>query len=229
MTKLALVVGANRGIGLGVVKVFLARGWSVLATARDPDKAKELQALTGSGRVKLAKLDIADTAALDGFADTLGDTLFDAVLLNAGVAGPAHRTASKCTADEIGELMFINAIAPVRLARSLAGHVRPDTGVVAFTSSVMGSVSLNPGGHELYRASKAALNSLCRGLWWGELRSRNLSMISLHPGWVKTDMGGSAAPVTIEDSTAGMVKVIESQAGVHQHNFLDYTGKELAW
>lgn len=229
MTKLALVVGANRGIGLGVVKAFLAGGWAVLATARDPDKAGELQVLNASGRVTLARLDIADIAALDAFAGSLGDTMFDAVLLNAGVAGPSHRTASKCTEGEIGELMFINAIAPVRLARSLAGHVQKDTGVVAFTSSVMGSVSLNPGGHELYRASKAALNSLCRGLWWGELRSRGLTMISLHPGWVKTDMGGSAAPVTIEDSAAGMVKVIESQAGMHQHNFLDYTGKELAW
>lgn len=103
------------------------------------------------------------------------------MLVNAGVAGPEHHSASAVTAEEIGELMFVNAIAPIRLARSLVGRIRPGTGVVAFTSSVMGSVAENTGGHELYRASKAALNSLARGLW-GELRGWRLTMVSLHPG-----------------------------------------------
>jgi len=150
------------------------------------------------------------------------------VLVNAGVSGPEHKSASASTAEEIGELMFTNAIAPVRLARSLAEHVRPGSGVIAFTSSVMGSVTMNAGGHELYRASKAALNSLARGLW-SELTSRRLTLVSLHPGWVRTDMGGAAAAVSVEDSAAGMVKVIEQQSGAHQHRFLDYNGKELPW
>jgi short-subunit dehydrogenase len=92
----------------------------------------------------------------------------------------------------------------------------------------MGSVAENPGGHELYRASKAALNSLSRGLW-SELRGRNLTLLSLHPGWVRTDMGGANAAVSVEDSAAGLVSVIEKQSGAHQHRFLDYTGKELPW
>jgi NAD(P)-dependent dehydrogenase (short-subunit alcohol dehydrogenase family) len=228
--RLALIVGANRGIGLGVTKEFLAHGWDVIATARQPDKAAALHALESShrGRVSIAQLDMNDAAAVDGFAGTLGGKVLDAVLVNAGVAGPEHRTASKATAAEIGALMFTNAIAPIRLGRSLATHVRPGSGVVAFTSSVMGSVAINPGGHELYRASKAALNSLAQGLW-GELSGRKLTMISLHPGWVRTDMGGQSAAVSVEDSTAGIVKVIESQSGAHTHRFLDYTGKELPW
>jgi NAD(P)-dependent dehydrogenase (short-subunit alcohol dehydrogenase family) len=228
--RLALIVGANRGIGLGVTKEFLAHGWDVIATARQPDKATALHALAEQhpGRVAIPRLNMNDPAEVDGFARTLDGKRLDAVLLNAGVAGPDHRSASAVTADEIGALMFTNAIAPIRLARSLADHVRPGSGVIAFTSSVMGSVAVNPGGHELYRASKAALNSLTRGLW-GELSGRKLTLVSLHPGWVRTDMAGPTAPVSVEDSAAGIVAVIQHQAGTHQHRFLDYTGKELPW
>jgi len=228
--RLALIVGANRGIGLGVTKAFLARGWDVIATARDPERAAALQALTAlhPSRLSIQLLEMNDPAALDGFAGTLGGRVLDAVLLNAGVSGPEHRSANVVTEAEIGALMFTNAIAPIRLARALISRVRPGSGVVAFTSSVMGSVAANAGGHELYRASKAALNSLSRGLW-AEMRGRKLTMVSLHPGWVATDMGGSTAPVSVEDSAAGIVTVIEQQSGAHQHRFLDYTGKELPW
>jgi NAD(P)-dependent dehydrogenase (short-subunit alcohol dehydrogenase family) len=228
--KLALVIGANRGIGLGVVRVFLEHGWNVIATARDPAKATALHQLAAAhpGRVTIPLLDVNDPGALDGFAATLGKQQPDIVLVNAGVSGPDHRSASAATAQETGALMFTNAIAPIRLARSLADHIKPGSGVLAFTSSVMGSVAENPGGHELYRASKAALNSLSRGLW-SELRSRNITMVSLHPGWVRTDMGGPSAAVSIEDSASGIVDVLQRQAGAHQHRFLDYTGRELPW
>jgi NAD(P)-dependent dehydrogenase (short-subunit alcohol dehydrogenase family) len=228
--RLALIVGANRGIGLGVTKEFLAHGWDVIATARHPDQASALRALAAShpGRVSIPRLDVTDPADLDGFGGTLGGKLLDAVLVNAGVSGPEHRSASAATSEEIGALMFTNAIAPIRLARSLVDHVRPGSGVVAFTSSVMGSVAVNPGGHELYRASKAALNSLSRGLW-GEWGGKNLTMVSMHPGWVRTDMGGQSAAVSVEDSAAGIVKVMEAQSGAHKHRFLAYTGEELPW
>ncbi len=228
--RLALIIGANRGIGLGVTKQFLARGWDVIATARDPERASSLHDLTAAhlGRVSIARLDMNDPAAVDEFAGSLGEQRLDAVLVNAGVSGPEHRSASAATAKEIGDLMFVNAIAPIRLARSLATKIRSGSGVLAFSSSSMGSVSRNPGGHELYRASKAALNSLTAGLW-SELRGRNLTVITLHPGWVRTDMGGQGAAVSVEDSAAGIVKVIEQQSGAHQHRFLDYTGAEVPW
>jgi NAD(P)-dependent dehydrogenase (short-subunit alcohol dehydrogenase family) len=228
--KLALIAGANRGIGLGVTKEFLAHGWNVIATARQPDKATALHQLAAShpGRVTIPRLDMNDPASVDRFATSLDGKTLDAVLVNAGVAGPEHHSANAATVAEVGELMFTNAIAPVRLARSLLQHIRTGSGVLAFTSSAMGSVSQNDGGHELYRASKAALNSLSRGLW-GELRGRKLTMVSLHPGWVRTDMGGAGAAVSVEDSAAGIVKVIERQSGAHQHRFLDYTGREVPW
>jgi len=228
--QLALVVGANRGIGLGVVKEFLGRDWDVIATARQPRQAKELQALAerSPGRVSILQLEMNDPATVDGFASGLPSRMLDIALINAGVSGPEHHNASAVTAEEIGALMFTNAIAPIRLARTLVDHLRPGSGVIAFTSSVMGSVSLNPGGHELYRASKAALNSLTRG-FYGEVGAHNLTVLSLHPGWVRTDMGGPGAAVSVEDSAQGMVTVLLREEGAHRHAFLDYQGAEIDW
>jgi NAD(P)-dependent dehydrogenase (short-subunit alcohol dehydrogenase family) len=93
----------------------------------------------------------------------------------------------------------------------------------------MGSVSLNTDGyHELYRASKAALNSLTRGLW-PAVKDRGITLLTLHPGWVRTDMGGPSAPVGVEDSARGLVAVITRERGKHHHAFIDFTGEELAW
>ena len=229
-SSLALVVGANRGIGLGVVKEMLRRGWSVVATARRTAEARELNALGANhpGKLEVLALDMNDGAGLDAFAAGMRGRTLDAVLVNAGVSGPEHRSASQATEEEVGALMFTNAIGPIRLARALAPSVRGDTGVVAFTSSVMGSVALNAGGHELYRASKAALNSLSRGLW-SELKGRKLTLLTLHPGWVRTDMGGSAAPVGVDESARGLVAMIERERGRHRHAFIDHQGAELAW
>ena len=222
---LALVVGANRGVGLGVVEAFLARGWDVVATARRPEAADVLRALP---RVTVLPLEMTDGATLDAFSGLLKNRMLDAVLINAGIAGPAHRSANVATEAEIGHLMFVNAIAPIRLAKGLIGSLRQGAGVLAFSSSIMGSIALNGGGHELYRASKAALNSLTRGLF-NEVRGRGITLLTLHPGWVRTDMGGQGAPVSVVESGRGIVSVIEAQAGRHGHRFLDYAGKEIAW
>ena len=228
--SLAVVIGANRGIGFAVVKEMLGRGWSVIATARKPDAAADLKALAAAhpGKLEIQALDMTDTGQLDAFAASMNGRQLDAVLVNAGISGPGHMSASKATEAETGALMFTNAVAPIRLARAMAGAVKEKTGVLAFTSSIMGSVSLNTGGHELYRASKAALNSLSRGLW-SEVKGRGVTLLTLHPGWVRTDMGGPSAPVGVEDSARGIVTVIERERGKHHHAFIDYTGAELAW
>ena len=230
-TSLALVVGANRGIGLGVVKELLRRGWSVTATARHPDAAMELKALAAAnpGKLEIIALDLTNTSQLDALPRAIAGRTLDAALINGGTSGPDHMSASKASVAEIGALMFTNAIGPIRLARALAGSVREKTGVLAFTSSAMGSVSLGSDGyHELYRASKAALNSLSRGLW-NEVKGRGLTLLSLHPGWVRTDMGGPSAPVSVEESARGLVAVIERERGKHHHVFVDYQGKAVAW
>jgi NAD(P)-dependent dehydrogenase (short-subunit alcohol dehydrogenase family) len=227
---LALVVGATRGIGLGVVKELLSRGWDVIATARQPTEATALTDLAKAhpGRVDIARLDMNDPAQIDGFSDTLKARTLDVALINAGVYGPGHQSASAVTAEEIGALMFTNAVAPIRLARHLLSHISKNTGVLAFTSSVMGSVTLNQGGAELYRASKAALNLLTRGLQ-SEVGGRKITLLTLHPGWVRTDMGGPNAAVSVEDSARGLVDVISREKAAHRHAFIDFTGAEVAW
>jgi NAD(P)-dependent dehydrogenase (short-subunit alcohol dehydrogenase family) len=228
--SVALIVGANRGIGLGVVREFLSRGWTVVTTARHPAQARDLSALAARhpGQVEIVPLDVNDSAQLDSFVKAMKGRTLDVVLINAGVAGPSHCSAKAATIAEIGALMYTNAIAPIRLAQDLLDDIRPGSGVLAFTSSAMGSVSLNTGGHELYRASKAALNSLTRGLA-SNPGGRSIAVLSLHPGWVRTDMGGASAPVTVEVSARGLVDVIEKAQGSQRHAFIDYTGKEIAW
>jgi NAD(P)-dependent dehydrogenase (short-subunit alcohol dehydrogenase family) len=228
--SLAVVIGANRGIGLGVVKEMLSRGWSVIASARRPEAAAELKSLAtvNPGKLDVVGLDMTNASQVDVFPGAIKGRILDAVLINAGVAGPDHMSASRATEAETGALMFTNAVAPIRLARILAASVREKTGVLAFTSSIMGSVSLNTGGHELYRASKAALNSLTRGLW-SEVKGRGVTLLTLHPGWVRTDMGGPSAPVIVEDSARGLVAVIERERGGHRHAFIDFQGEEVAW
>ena len=228
---LALVVGANRGIGFGVVKELLAQGYTVIATARQPARAHDLAAVAAAnpGRVEILPLDLLDAAQIDGFASAVQGRTFDLVLINAGVAGPDHRSADRASVTDIGELMVVNATAPIKLARLLAARIRARTGVLGFTSSVMGSVALNSGGHELYRASKAALNSMTRGFYNAGLGGRKVTVLSLHPGWVRTDMGGPSAAVGIEESVKGLADVLAAQQGTHGHRFLDYRGETIAW
>jgi NAD(P)-dependent dehydrogenase (short-subunit alcohol dehydrogenase family) len=226
---IALIVGANRGLGLGLTRELLGRGYDIIATARDPQKASELAALDAK-RVRVEKLDITDTAALDGFGARLGPTRLDILFINAGISGPAHKSASQATMEETGHLMFTNAVAPVRLARQLLPLVVDGTGVIAFMSSVMGSVADNlNGSSELYRASKAALNSMTRGFYHSDLGGRKITLLSMHPGWVRTDMGGPGAAVEIAESVAGIADVLEARKGSHTHEFLDYTGTKIAW
>ena len=229
---LALIVGANRGLGLGLAKDLLGRGYDVIATARHPDKAGDLASLSAAhpGRVTIERLDMNHIVELDGFAPKLDGKMLDILFVNAGVSGPAHKDGMKATVEETGALMFTNAVAPVRLARHLLPNVREDTGVVAFMSSVMGSVADNMAGtSELYRASKAALNSITRGFFNAGLGGRKITVLSLHPGWVRTDMGGPSAAVGIEESVKGLADVLAAQKGTHVHEFLDYRGETIAW
>lgn len=219
----ALVVGASRGIGLGLVQELAARGWRVTGTVRDPAGAGPLRA-AGAG---IEMLDVADPGGPAALRVRLAGQAFDLVIVNAGVAGPKHEAAEQATTEEVATLFMTNAVGPIRVARALLELVTSG-GVLAFTTSHMGSVSLNTDGHmELYRASKAALNSLTRSLV--AKLDRPVTVLSLHPGWVRTDMGGQGADLDIPTSVRGMLSVIEARRSTGQHGFLDHAGAELAW
>lgn len=224
--KTALIIGASRGIGLGLVRQLHAHGWQVTATVRDPSRATDLQALQG---VHIESLDIDDAAALERLTVRLSGQVFDLLFVNAGILGPNHQSAAAATAEELGQLFLTNVTAPIRLAERLVAQLRPESGVLAFMSSGLGSVA-NPEGNNLalYKASKAALNSLTNSFVC-ELPEPRPTVLSLHPGWVKTDMGGDGAMVEVADSCRGLIKQVERFAGKGGHHFVDYQGQQIAW
>lgn len=220
-----LIVGASRGIGLGLAEEFAKRRWNVTATVRDAAKATALKAVDG---VTLETVDIADPASSAALAGRLSGKSFDAIVVNAGVSGPQANPKS-VEHDAFAELFVTNALAPVRLAEMLVGLVKPQTGVIGFMTSHLGSVADNTrGGMELYRASKAALNSFTRS-FSARHRDKGLSILSLHPGWVRTDMGGAGADIDVATSATGLADVVERAIGARQEAYLDYAGKTLPW
>lgn len=230
MARTALIVGASRGLGLGLTREISSRGWRVIATVRTPATAHELRSMAreSAGQIRVETLDILDTAQLDALSVVLTGESLDLLFINAGISGPREQSVDTVTVDELNTIMLTNAIAPLRVARQLGPLVK-QRGTVAFMSSRMGSVADNlAGGMDLYRASKAALNSLTRGFAATVAKDRALNVLTLHPGWVRTDMGGEAAPLSIHESVRGLANVLERDRS-QPHQFLDYQGKELPW
>ncbi|MFI8740232.1 SDR family oxidoreductase [Stutzerimonas zhaodongensis] len=226
MQKTVLVIGASRGLGLGLAKQFSSEGWQVIATVRNSQQADALDQIP---RVSLETLDMTDAASVDALAKRLEGTQLDVLFVNAGVAGPQDKPATQATEAEVGQLFFTNAVAPLRLAERLRPAVNPERGVIVFMSSILGSVETGPGmGMSLYGASKAALNHMTR-TFVSELGETGLTVLSMHPGWVKTDMGGDQAPLDIETSTRGMVEQVTRAVGHGGHLYLDYQGEPLPW
>ena len=226
--KTAIIIGASRGIGLALAGDMATRGWQVTATARGD--APELAALAAAsgGHVTLATVDIDDVDSCAALDVALTGQDFDLIFVNAGTYGPAHQSVEQVTAAEMGALMMTNAIAPIRLAKRLLPKARAG-GTIALMSSILGSVALNDmGTTALYRASKAGLNIIARGFYVEDVKARGLTLLNLHPGWVKTDMGGPQAPVEITDSVRGLADVLAANTG-GGHHYLDYQGTTLPW
>jgi NAD(P)-dependent dehydrogenase (short-subunit alcohol dehydrogenase family) len=225
-TKTALIVGASRGLGLGLVQRLSEQGWQVTATVRDLHNPDGPQSIP---EVLVETLDINDLNSVQAFTEKLKDQTFDLLFINAGISGPRPQSAAQAAAEDLGHLFTTNATSPIRLAERLVNQVRPDTGVLAFMSSVLGSVAC-PEGNDmaLYKASKAALNSLTN-TFVTELPEPRPTVLSMHPGWVKTDMGGEGADIDVLTSTTGLVEQIEEYAGKGGHHFINYKGETIPW
>ena len=224
--KTALIIGASRGLGLGLVKTLLADGWQVTATVRSPQKGEALQAL---GDVRIEQLDMDDQQAQIALSQQLQGQVFDLLFVNAGVKGPEVQTPNGgATLAEVGQLFFTNAVAPINLAQRFVGQLRPGSGVLAFMSSVLGSVTM-PDAPELalYKASKAALNSMTNS-FVSQLGESRPTVLSLHPGWVKTDMGGENAPIEVSEGGRTSVLLATLPADGPTGTFT-HVGETLPW
>ncbi|MSO75986.1 MAG: SDR family oxidoreductase [Alphaproteobacteria bacterium] len=222
-----LITGANRGIGLALATQYAGAGWRVHATARDPKSARELRALAGD--VHVLALDANDDGSIRTLAGNLKGEAIDVLFNNAGIAARQASSLGHLDAAAWAEAFRVNAIAPVLIAEALANSVAASRQKkMAMVSTQLGSIALNGGGRYAYGSSKAALNmagvSLAR-----DLRGRGIAVVLLHPGHVRTDMGGSSAPVSPAASATGMRRVVDDLTLAGSGQFINYDGMKIPW
>jgi len=224
-----LITGANRGLGREFARQYAKDGWRVIATARAPETATELRALGPA--IAVHRLDVADLGAVAAFARALSEETIDVLIANAGISGPRGMRPEAIGTEEAAawEAVFrVNAMAPLALAGAFVKAVArsKERKMIAITSRLGSIAANNDGGLYGYRSSKAALNAL-----WRSFAIDHPAIIAtlLHPGWVRTDMGGSGAPLGAEESVAGMRRVIARLGKADSGRFYDYQGEQIPW
>lgn len=227
--RTALIIGASRGLGLALAAEYLKRGWRVIATVRGTGHT----ALHDLGRLADTRLEIevVDINRRDDVASLhsrLRDRRIDLLFVNAGIAIDPDASVGEVSTEDFISVMVTNALSPMRVIESLHALVPPGGTMVAMSSD-LGSVSDNiDGGWEVYRASKAALNTLMRSFAARHLGDPR-SLLLMAPGWVRTDMGGPEADLSIEESIPRVVDTVSAQAGIAGLQYLDYRGRTVPW
>lgn len=226
--KKVLITGAGRGIGLALTKEFVKNGYQVIATYRTEKSAKDLIdfAKTNSS-IQLVTTDVADEktfAPLKQILKDLGE--LDILINNAGVIGDKSPSLLELNINSVNRVFQVNTLGPMMITQ-LALPFLAKTATIAQVSSLMGSITDNAsGGYYDYRISKAALNMFNKCL---RKELPTMTCLSLHPGWVQTDMGGPGATVQVADCAKGLFKVITTATLKQTGQFIDYTGKQLPW
>ena len=226
------ITGCNRGLGLEFVQQLLARGQRVIATCRDIATATDLTALTlkHSGQLSLVEMDVSDEASMREAVALLNDEAIDVFINNAGVYGPRDANFGNVDGPAMAEVLYTNAVAPVLLTQLLIDNVRKGSGKkLVYVSSKMGSIADNGrGGSYIYRSSKTALNSVVKSLAL-DLAPEGIATATLHPGWVRTDMGGPNGLIDAPESVSGMLNVIGGLSVANTGQFFNYDGSTIAW
>jgi len=232
-TRTILITGANRGIGLELTRQYLRDGgWMIEACCRNPGDAADLRRLAdgSEGRVRVHRLEVTDAGQIASLAKTLSGRPIDILLNNAGVMGSRQQLGGPLDEKTWLDIFRVNTIAPVRIAQALLENVATsERRIIASMTSRMGSIDDNTsGGHYYYRTSKAALNMAMRSLAV-DLKNRGVTVVVLHPGWVKTAMGGDSAPLSVEQSVSGLREVLSSLAPGRSGRFIAFDGAEIPW
>jgi NAD(P)-dependent dehydrogenase (short-subunit alcohol dehydrogenase family) len=221
---LALITGASRGLGLEFARQYAGDGWEVIGCCRHPKAAGALSQLA----ITTVKLDVTDARDVTALSKRFATTTIDVLVCNAGIAGARAPVLTATTQADFDGVMRTNVLGPMWLTAALAGRLAVG-GKIAYLSSRMGSIgAMANSGSALYRASKAGLNAIVKAAAL-ELAPRGVIAIALHPGWVKTDMGGAGADIDAPTSVAGMRALLGRAGARESGRFFDYTGKELLW
>jgi len=221
----ALIIGASRGLGLGLTERFLERQWQVIATEREHSTRPDLGHLAERNTdLLIEKVDIDSQGSLDALRERLAHQSLDLIMVNAGTVGDLQDSF----AERLLAVMRTNVVGAISAVCSLSALVRVD-GVVAVMSSELASISANTkGGWEPYRSSKSALNQTLRS-FMAENPELPWSMTAVAPGWVRTDMGGPDALLDVETSTRGVTDMLMTRFEKRGIAFLNYQGKTLDW
>lgn len=227
-----LVAGANRGIGLEFCRQYAEAGWKVLACCRDPQSAADLQALArGSGHVQVHELDVSRFSQVDALGAQLREEAVDVLVANAGIYGDREQTGfGALDYGRWQETLTVNTLAPVKLMEVFMPHLkRGELKLAVAITSLMGSMADNRSGRAIYyRSSKAALNAAMKTLSI-DLKPSGVGVLILHPGWVRTDMGGRDAPTSPAESVAGMRAIIDEFTLADTGRFVNFRGEDLPW
>jgi NAD(P)-dependent dehydrogenase (short-subunit alcohol dehydrogenase family) len=226
--KTALIVGASRTIGLGLCRELLNRGWQVIGTVRGSDRTALHEAAdTSDGALEVKVLDMTDQDELAALRGGLAGRRLDLVFVNGAIANDDD-VLPRVSVETFTEVMVTNALSPMRVIEALYGLV-PATGTLGVMSSTQGSVSMNVnGGHEVYRASKSALNQLMRS-FAARHADDPRTLLLVDPGWVQTELGGEGAALSVDESVPGVVDTITGRQGVGGLHFVDYQNRTVPW
>ena len=223
-----LITGANRGIGLQLTKHYIEAGWEVIATYRNAEGNEALQALA-SPQLTLLQADVNNDEGISKIASYFQGQGLDLLINNAGIYGPRDQTFGKVERQAWREILEVNTISPMMLAQSLADSLAQNKGVLAIISSKVGSIDDNTSGNAyMYRSSKTAVNQVIKCLSI-DLGPRDITVVSLHPGWVRTDMGGPNGSIDVVESVAGLTNVIAHVSADQNGHFINYDGSPIPW
>ncbi|WP_347988802.1 SDR family oxidoreductase [Methylomonas sp. AM2-LC] len=232
MQKTVLITGANRGLGLEFSRQYAEAGWRVITACRQPKAAHALQKLADEySSLQIEVLDVGDFAQIDALSEKLAEETIDVLLNNAGVYGDkAEHSFGQLDYQAWAHTLAINTLAPIKMAEAFLPQLENGKSkLIVNVSSLMGSLTDNTsGGSLLYRSSKAGLNAAMKSLSL-DLRPKSIGILILHPGWVKTDMGGENALIEVEESVSGMIEQIKVFSLDKTGMFIRYDGGLVPW